>query len=185
MDKRKETVDALIANGKYVEADRELLTKLPDETFARLTAASEAKPSEAEVKAAAEALVAAQAKEAADKAAAEKAEADRLAANAAKDEPKQLTKEEWLKTAPKEVVAVYEEAEKAREQEKSDLVSKIRANSDVFTEDELKARGLDELRKLEKAIAPKPNFEGQGLAFSRFQADDKATYAPMPAIKWS
>lgn len=165
MDKKK-IVDALIAsNGNsWGEADRETLTELDDEVLEKMQA-SEKVAADAAVENAVEKY------RAEEKTKAEKIEANKLTANANETKPK--TVEEFIASdaIPTELASPLRNMMKSYDAIKAALVKCLTDNEKCqFTEEQLKAKEVDELRHLvalasigKSEVPNELDFSGQGI----------------------
>ncbi len=104
------------------------------------------------------------------KAAQEKADAELKAAQEKKPELK--TAEQFMAEAPKEIVEIVEQHKAAQAARKGELVTMLKAASDALTEDQLKAKGLEDLETLAKfAKIEKPDFSGRGIPRTAAEGD--------------
>jgi hypothetical protein len=66
------------------------------------------------------------------------------------------TQEQWLDLMPKEIKDFTSYGLRLHEEERTQLIKGVQANTDVFTEADLKSRGTDELRRLATATEKEP-----------------------------
>jgi len=158
--KREERIAALVKDGKVKEEDTEHLMALNDATFDSAFPTEPKKDEDPK----------ANAQEPEKKAEpVKKQEEDPTpAANAQepkekKDEPKKAENvDDFVANAPAEVRETLERAIAADKARKAELVAALVANKrNAFSEEELNAKSIDELEKLEKSIAPEANFAGR------------------------
>lgn len=159
MDKKK-IVDGLIANCGYQEADREWLTALNDE---QLTKVNKAATSAVEV-------VTNKVKTEASNVKPDTSKPAQNAAPAEQPAPaqrKEVTIDEYVSNAPAAVRDVLKNSMAMHAAEKKRLVDAIVANeANQFTREELDARDLSELKKLEAFIAKNTRTENDDADYS-------------------
>jgi hypothetical protein len=168
----KEVIDALIANSatQYSEDDRQWLSELPVERLNKLSpvanSSAAAEGAEAETQEEKDAKAAADAKTAEDA---------KLAANAA------ATPEDFIKNAPAEMQDVLNEGLRMHRSEKETIVKElVKHDRNSFTEKELKAMELSQLRKLSK-LAKTPSYEGRaGAGAVKANSGDSEAIPPAP-----
>jgi hypothetical protein len=155
MKDRKERIKALIENDAtpWKAEDQAYLEKLPEDRFEAHATLVEKKEPMAEEKAAAEAKTQADAK----------AEAEAKAAAAAKP----VTEEEWLKGAPESIRTVIENHKKDVQAKHTRLLASLKdATKGIYSEDELKAKSVEELERiarLAQAEVPEIDYSGKAL----------------------
>jgi hypothetical protein len=121
---------------------------------------------------------------------AQDAAAAAVVANAATDENQEMTVEEYIEKAPEEMQDMLRSGVMAHNAQKDILIKKITVNDrNLFTEDQLKAKSLDELACLAKLAetpkkvvneVPKYNFFGNGEVMNTQQNEEEPL--KMPAI---
>lgn len=194
--KRKEQVDALIANEKlsFVEDDREALTQIPDESFERLFTVNDCNCDE-KVK---DELVKANEKVIALTDVNKKLE-ETLKVNAdnkkeEKDEkPKVVTMATILENAEPEDREAWEGMKKEKKQRKDNAVSVILgAEGNKFTEEELQAMPFDTLENIISMSPVKANYSGNGSKVNKVKVKnmeekqaDGSGVPRMPEMKWN
>ena len=189
MDEKKKVkiIDALIAcnTNSWGKDDRETLEAMKDATLEKLlegTIAAEKAVENAVKKGDAAVLVANQEKEKAEaetetkEAAAESASGDSSDGKTsgtdgdAKGDEKSQTTNEYIAGAPKEIREVLESGMRSHNAIKASLIKRITANEkNQFTEDELKAKDLPELRKLVAILPGVEKAAGSGLEVNNFE----------------
>lgn len=162
MKTKAERIVALMAHPNNPMKDQKALEAASDENIAALEVASEALKAAAEAKAASD--KAAADKAAADlKAAEDKKASDLKAAADAPGAPKTLTEAEILAASP-EIADIVKRARAAEAAQKVELVGKLKAAQQAYTEAELSAMNVEQLTKLAvlaKVDAPKVDYSGR------------------------
>lgn len=155
MDATKVKEFIAASKGKYTDADAKWLGEIPAERLDALTAA----PAKVDDKNA--------------------VEEPKVAAAVA--EPKQLSEEEWMKTAPDSVRRTVKAAQAQEEATKKVMVASLKtACAGVFTEEQLSAKSNEELTQLAalaKVETAQVNFGGQGMPRALATKDDKDDYS--------
>lgn len=196
MKTKTERVKALVASKhtKFTESDQKWLEATPDEgieVIEKQVAADEA----AEAKAKADA----DAKQAADKAAADKAVADKAAADkqasddaaqraAAAAQPKALTTEELEKLMPQDMRDLLSEARAAKVAQHTSLVAQLKDAQAEYTEDELKAMTVEQLRRLSRLLdvdVPQAAADWSGMGLPRAAAAQAGSVYANPPDPWA
>lgn len=119
---------------------------------------------------------AAKMKEAADKRSLEQQVAD-LETKLRTAETKQLTEDEFAARAPESIRALVADKRAADAAETTTLIATLKAASSAFSDEELAAKALGELRKLAAlAKVDVPDYSGRGVA--QLRTADKNNYAP-------
>jgi hypothetical protein len=178
MTDRKERMAALAANPHSPVKNLRALEALDDVEFAALEATAGTLKAAADKAAQdAVALKAAEDKAAAEKKATEAAEAALKAAQGAKPEPE--TPDQFLARNP-DLKAIVDGHRAAIVAEQAALITGIRAASQAFTEEQLKAKPIEELRQiatLAKVEAPK-DYSGAAIPRAASSPNDLSAYAP-------
>ena len=172
MDK-KEKIDALIANEatQFVEEDRETLDGMDEAVLDKLTPViAEPKKEEEEEKAAAE--------EKEKEAAASEEDGKPPILN--QEPPKPQTLDEHLNAMPQEIRSVMTEGLNMRAARKDSLVTALMANSQAFTEAELRVMEVDQLEKL-TTLARVPDYSGLGGNHTAIKTNE----IPAPLDVWN
>lgn len=163
---REAQVKSLIAGGYWGEANREFLTGLEDGQFAEVLAVHSAYKANVD---------------AAQKKKDEEEEKARLEAEAAKSKPK--TMQEFLASAPAEVRESIEDGLKLHQEKKDALIAGLKANKrNAFSDEELRAKKMDELVKLSRLAEVETDFSGRGGALKSNASDDEIP--PAPRMEW-
>lgn len=168
MDRTK-TIAALAANPHSAIKDLKILEKMDDATLQALEAGAEA---------AAAAIKTAQDAASSSVQAAKEAQAQaEVALKAAQDQLAAPVAEDRL---PPEYRAMMAERRDADTKEQTELVTKLKAAQSAFSEDELKAMALPQLRKLALISVKEtaPSFGGR--AVPRMASEQKTYAAPDP-----
>jgi hypothetical protein len=190
---KAEKITALISNEltTFVEDDREWLNTLdeckldkmvpvapkantdPDPNDAKKKEEDEKKVKEAELKANAEK---AEKERAEAQAKAEKEASEKLAAQKGKPQ----TADEFIANAPKEIKEVLGTGLTLHRTQRDEVIKQLTANArNSFTEDELKSKTLDELKKLAELANVPIDFTANGAPVKSNKDDDKYA-SPMP-----
>jgi hypothetical protein len=190
---KAEKITALISNEltTFVEDDREWLNTLdeckldkmvpvapkantdPDPNDAKKKEEDEKKVKEAELKANAEK---AEKERAEAQAKAEKEASEKLAAQKGKPQ----TADEFIANAPKEIKEVLGTGLTLHRTQRDEVIKQLTANvRNSFTEDELKSKTLDELKKLAELANVPIDFTANGAPVKSNKDDDKYA-SPMP-----
>lgn len=168
---RVATIKALAANPHSPVKSLKMLEAATDEELAALQTTAE------EAKAAADKPA-----PAAAPAAVVTAPVVAAAAPAATVTPEPKTEQQWLDEAPAAVREEFVALRAAREAAKTELVSKLKtACSGTYSEEELKAKSIDELKKLAtlmKVDEPKRDFSGLGLPRVAASVNNEVAAAP-------
>jgi len=174
---RKAKVDALIANEKstFVEGDRQFLEGLDDKSFENVEAIA-TRYHEAH-----EAQIAALT--------AKPQEDDDPPPDSDKDEPEPVTVEQYIENAPGDVQEVLREGVNSLNEERKTLTEAILNGTKVYTEDELKAKNLTELRQIAQLakVETPVDYSGRGVGItnttdlSERQADGSGV-PPAPTV---
>lgn len=129
----KKLADSLIANKDlaWSEDDRETLQAMSEETLEKMTPPAKEEPQANTAKVSRKDVLEALSSE-------------------------KLTKEEFMSIAPEEVTSQITEGDALRANKRTEMITEITANSEVYTEDELNAKEFDDLVKVHK-MATKSN----------------------------
>lgn len=117
---------------------------------------------------------------------AEAAKAEQLRAaaiTASGKTPEQFDEDEWLKTAPKSLQAMVASKREADATRKDVLVSSLKAASSRLSEEQLKAKSLEDLEVLAafaKVDEPAADFSGRGMPRAASDAKDVYLNPPDP-----
>jgi|TARA_R100001530_G_scaffold52452_3_gene38762 hypothetical protein len=169
---RKQEVDALIANEKldFIEADRDMLTDMADESFDRLF-----KVNDCDCQDGKEELVKANETIATLTEELDKAKEDLKVNEDKKDEPKVVTMETILANAEPEDKEAWEGMKKEKKARKDNAVQTIlKAEGNKFTEEELQAMPFDMLENIISMSPVKANYAGNGSVVKTEKKEVKA-----------
>jgi len=175
---RKEQIDALIANeaNQWAEDDRELLTNMSDEQFAKVETPV-AKVADAEEKA----PVANDTEEEGDVAEKKVDEAEKKPV-----ENKALSVDEYINNAPAEMRETLKRAVERDKTLKANMVKELTANKRCkFSKEQLASKSLDELQNLMELANIEHDFSGASPASTLVENEDEDVAPAMPAMKWN
>ncbi len=141
---KEQMIAKLIANGQWSDGDKETLSALSEEALQQLVKAAEAKP---------------------EPKAEEKPKANEKKEEPKPVEPKPVTLNDYIASAPAEVQEVLNQSLRIHKQTRDGMIAKIKANArNKFSDEQLEAMGLDALEAI-AALAveeeePVANFAG-------------------------
>jgi len=187
---RKDKVEALIANEQvtFCEADREFLEGMPDEQFEKIEALAQAALDKEEPP-----VQGGEPPAKGDDGAKEDVQTNDDVTKSGQDEDTDAPKtpEEYLANAkemPQEMREMFINGLKLHREQRAKFIKAIMANErNVFTEEQLKAKNMEELKALAALAQPEGTFE-LNAGDDRFHTndqDDQGMAPPPPRPKWT